>query len=203
MSYNSKEKNSEYNRTYYLLHRDSIIKKEIEYNKVYSKTPMGRAQRLLHQYKRMDERNGFGKDACDFNAKWIVENIFSSPCKHCGESDWRKIGCNRLDNNKPHTKDNVEPCCFHCNCKLNGLSTKWTEQRKLKLSKSLINHPLKSISVEASFDKDFSNIEITFPSMSEAERNGYSARMISRCILKRTKDNQLLRHKKMYWRIKR
>ena len=57
-------------------------------------------------------------EAIDFDAKWIVDNIYSKTCTHCGESDWHKLGCNRLDNTKPHTKDNVEPCCQHCNCVL-------------------------------------------------------------------------------------
>lgn len=34
------------------------------------------------------------------------------------------IGCNRLDNNRPHTEDNVEPCCYECNAKLNGVEGK-------------------------------------------------------------------------------
>ena len=57
-------------------------------------------------------------------AQWIVENIFSQPCAHCGENNWEKIGCNRLDNDKPHTKDNVEPCCKECNDRLAALDKK-------------------------------------------------------------------------------
>ena len=48
---------------------------------------------------------------------WILENIFTKPCAHCGKEGWDVIGCNRLDNSKPHTMDNVEPCCFDCNRK--------------------------------------------------------------------------------------
>lgn len=66
----------------------------------------------------MDEDRGFGKDALDFDSEWMIENILLKPCVHCGETDWTKIGCNRIDNTKPHTKDNVEPCCRNCNCKL-------------------------------------------------------------------------------------
>lgn len=28
------------------------------------------------------------------------------------------MDCNRIDNSKPHTKDNVEPCCKSCNSRL-------------------------------------------------------------------------------------
>lgn len=121
MGCNSKEKDyvKEYNRLYYLKHREELISKKSDYNKTYSKTQMGRAQRQFQQYKFMDRRNGFG-DVIDFDAKWIVENIYTQPCAHCGTTDWAKLGCNRLDNSKPHTMDNVEPCCFRCNCVLNG-----------------------------------------------------------------------------------
>lgn len=116
----NKEKRSEYNKKYYREHKESELKRITEYNKEYSKTQMGRAQNQIQTYKLMDEKNGFGKDKIDFNARWIVENIYTKPCPHCGETDWHKLGCNRLDNSKPHTIDNVEPCCFHCNCTLNG-----------------------------------------------------------------------------------
>ena len=72
-----------------------------------------RAHTLKGNYDREDEKYNRGKG--DLTAQWIIENIFSKPCAHCGESDWRKIGCNRLDNSKPHTMDNVEPCCQKCN----------------------------------------------------------------------------------------
>lgn len=110
----------EYNKQYYLRNKEKIIAAKTEYNKEYSKTQMGRAQRQYQQYKFMDiSRNGFG-DVIDFDAQWIVDNIFTKSCVHCGETDWHKLGCNRIDNSKGHTKDNVEPCCFHCNCVLNG-----------------------------------------------------------------------------------
>ena len=119
MSYKDKEKNREYNKMYYAKNKEKELKRFTEYNKSYSKTPMGRAQRQFQQYKHMDKRNGFG-NVIDFDARWIVENIYTKKCAHCDETDWHKLGCNRLDNSKPHTMDNVEPCCFHCNCALNG-----------------------------------------------------------------------------------
>lgn len=85
-------------------------------NLPYNKTPKGRAVYLLNRYKSSDKEHNRGES--DLTSQWIVENIFSKPCAHCGETDWRKIGCNRLDNDKPHTKDNVEPCCGKCNRKL-------------------------------------------------------------------------------------
>lgn len=108
--------NKDVHKAYYERNKDRIIEYQTEYQVEYSKTPMARANNLLYGYKRAD--NVFRGGGCTLTAKWIVDNIFSKPCVHCGETDWRKIGCNRLDNSKPHTEDNVEPCCFKCNIKL-------------------------------------------------------------------------------------
>lgn len=87
-----------------------------QYLKKYIKTPMGRAQHLLNSYNTEDKKYNRGKG--DLTAQWIIGNIFSKPCAHCGKEGWEIIGCNRLDNSKPHTMDNVEPCCEKCNNKL-------------------------------------------------------------------------------------
>ena len=107
-----RESNTEYIKQYQQEHKEELA----EYIKQYNKTPIGRAYCLLRAYRQSDKIAGRGE--CTLTAKWIVENIFTQPCAHCGETDWRKIGCNRLDNSLPHTPDNVEPCCFKCNMKL-------------------------------------------------------------------------------------
>lgn len=98
--------------TYYQKHKEEQLKKVKE----YQKTKIGKATKIMNDCKKNDRKHGRGEG--DLTAEWIVENIFSKPCAHCGETDWRKIGCNRLDNTKPHTMDNVEPCCWECNNKL-------------------------------------------------------------------------------------
>ena len=137
--YRRTHSSKEYWKNYYLTNKKEIITKKKAYNRTYSKTQMGRAQRQFQQYKFMDKRNGFD-EIIDFDARWIVDNIYTKPCAHCGETDWTKLGCNRLDNTKPHTKDNVESCCFHCNCVLNGLENHGrclTEEHKKKISESM------------------------------------------------------------------
>lgn len=115
----------EYNKKYYLENKDKIEKKKKE----YIKTPMGRACYLFNGYNQQDKENN--REKGDLTPKWIVENIFSKPCVHCGESDWHKLGCNRLDNSKPHTMDNVEPCCSKCNRKLAANEQKITFAKKV------------------------------------------------------------------------
>lgn len=117
------EENKKYFKQYYEKNKDFLkenqkkYKKENkehkkEYMKLFRKTPIGRAFMLLYGYNKSDREKNRGQG--DLTVEWILENILFKPCAHCGETDWRKLGCNRLDNSKPHTKDNVEPCCWEC-----------------------------------------------------------------------------------------
>ena len=105
------EKNKVYNKTWYEKNKENKKK----YSKEYKNTPLGRAHNLLASYKRSDKKHNRGE--CTLTAKWIAKNIFTKKCQYCGETDWHKLGCDRIDNNLPHTIENVVPCCFHCNCK--------------------------------------------------------------------------------------
>lgn len=65
--------------------------------------------RLL-QYKTIDLKKNL---KFDLDFEWFKENILWHPCVYCG--DWDFVGCDRIDNNKGHTKDNCVPCCHLCN----------------------------------------------------------------------------------------
>lgn len=132
-----------------------------EYWRQYRQTPMGRAANLLGGYRRKDKKYNRGEG--DLTAEWIVENIFTKPCAHCGETDWTKIGCNRLDNTKPHTKDNVEPCCKECNDKLAGVYHMETQ------GKEVYQYTLDGKLIRA------------WVSANEAGRNGYNYGNICAC----------------------
>ena len=106
-----KEELFEYRQQYKKEHKEEIS----EYQKKYRKTPYGRAYYLITAYKRDDKKNN--RDKCTLTPQWVIDNIFSKPCHYCGETDWTKLGCDRIDNSKPHTPDNVVPCCYSCNCK--------------------------------------------------------------------------------------
>ena len=125
----NKKKIKEYKKQYYQNNAERFKEYQKQYNKdnaqqikeqkkQYNQTPMGRALTLLNRYNQSDKEYNRGKG--DLTAKWIVENIFTQPCHYCGKEGWDVIGCNRLDNTKQHTKDNVEPCCFECNLKVSG-----------------------------------------------------------------------------------
>lgn len=123
-----KEHNKKFHEENYAKNKEKILNYLHEYyknnkqyvknrNAKYCNTKIGRAVRQVSSYRTMDKKRGLG-DVNDFDGHWIVENIYSKPCVYCGETDWHKLGCNRIDNTKGHTKDNVEPCCYKCNCKM-------------------------------------------------------------------------------------
>ncbi len=112
---NNKERKRKQNEEYRKKHQEYFenYRKTHKTSKQYTYSKKSRASNLLYSYNRSDIQHNRGKG--DLTSDWIVENIFTKPCVHCGETDWHKLGCNRLDNTKPHTMDNVEPCCTKCN----------------------------------------------------------------------------------------
>ena len=74
-----------------------------------------RAKCLISAYNYNDKLRKRGKG--DLTVKWVVDNILFKPCHYCGETGWEIMGCDRIDNDLPHTKDNVVPCCGKCNIK--------------------------------------------------------------------------------------
>ena len=89
--------------------KKAIIKK----TKKLQNEEIKRAQTLIYQYRWHDKKRFNNKE--ELEAQWVVDNIFSKPCIYCGETDWHELGCDRINNSKPHTPDNVIPCCKRCN----------------------------------------------------------------------------------------
>ena len=84
-----------------------------------------RANYLIQGYKKEDRKKGRISNELPPNYVTVedVIHLITKKCAHfdeCGTYGWRKIGLNRLDNSKPHTIDNVEPCCLKCNMKISG-----------------------------------------------------------------------------------
>lgn len=109
----NKEKILEQNKQYYQENKE----KRLEYGKQRYQTPMGRASKLANRHNQEDKK--YNRGECSLTAQWIIDNIFTQKCIYCGESDWRKLGCDRKDNSLPHTPSNVVPCCGECNIKRN------------------------------------------------------------------------------------
>ena len=66
---------------------------------------------MISSYKVKDFKNN--ADICDFSIDWFIDNIMLKPCVYCG--DTKRIGADRIDNTKGHTKENCVQCCIECN----------------------------------------------------------------------------------------
>lgn len=166
----SREEINAYYRQKYAENPQKTIERTSNY---LNNTPMGRACRLVNNYNWMDKKANRGKG--NLTPKWIVENIFTKPCAHCGKTGWNVIGCNRIDNSKPHTMDNVEPCCEHCNHVLGG--------------------KLKALIVDQ-IDPKTGEVLHQWESASEAEiQLGYNSSHINACCLGKRKT-----HKGYIWK---
>lgn len=75
-----------------------------------------KASKMISAYKCKDKKNE--TTICDIDIDWMIENIINKNCIYCGDSS--RVGCDRIDNSKGHTKDNVVPCCYECNCARNN-----------------------------------------------------------------------------------
>ena len=146
-----------------------------EYLKQYRKnkynTKSGRANILLNNYRKHDKDYGYGETT--LTADWIVENIFSGQkCVYCGESDWKKLGCDRIDDSLPHTPENCQPCCPHCN------------KKKTKQNRCYV---VFQYDKEGNFIKEWS-------STTECEKDGFDHRHVSECCR-----GKLKTHKGFIW----
>ena len=107
----NKETRREQKKVYNTEHKEEISKNKKRYNS----TQFGRAVNICSTYRQADKE--YNRGECTLTPQWIVDNIFTQSCHYCGESDWTKLGCDRIDNSKPHTTDNVVCCCSKCNIK--------------------------------------------------------------------------------------
>ena len=167
-------------KEYYKEHREELLEKQ----KQYQNTLIGRAHCLLNNYRYKDKKHNRGE--CTLTADWIVENIFSGQkCVYCGESDWKKLGCDRIDDSLPHTPENCQPCCLKCNDKKVRPNLSKVMINNLKISKSVLQY-------------DFNgNLIKEWSSIMECERSGFSHQHISSCCKGQRKS-----HKGYIWKYK-
>ena len=134
-----REKRSEYNKKYRAEHKEyyqEYMKKweheHKEERKEYAKsrdnsvsnnrrraTMDRKANALSQDYRYADNGRGFNTEN-NVDGKWIEENIYTSRCVYCGDSNWKHLGCDRIDNSRPHTADNVVCSCGICNIERQG-----------------------------------------------------------------------------------
>lgn len=89
-------------------------KKMSAYNKQFYQTITGMAARRRNHYLADDKEKGFDT-AQTITAKWIAENILTASCIYCHDTEPYHLGCDRIDESKGHTPDNVVCACPVCN----------------------------------------------------------------------------------------
>lgn len=136
------ERHQEYARKYYQEHKEELKERARKYNKEhkeelkeyhreYYKTLKGRSIHLALVHRQHDQDKGFDTSR-NITAEWILENIFSGQkCIYCGESNWKKLGVDRINNELGHTPENCICSCWECN-KARGNKYSFEEFMKLK-----------------------------------------------------------------------
>lgn len=81
------------------------------YEKKYS-TLEGKAAYLLAGYKANDKK--YDRGECTLSVDDVI-CFLNQKCSYCGETDWHKLGVDRIDDSKPHTIENCVCCCGKCN----------------------------------------------------------------------------------------
>ena len=114
-----KEKIAQKKAQYYQEHKEKIAEYYAEYYNPQTH-PMNWAKNIVAQYRKMDRERGFDTSKT-ISAEWFLQNIAYKPCKYCGKQGIGLIGCNRIDNSKGHTQDNVEAACMSCNSRLGAI----------------------------------------------------------------------------------
>lgn len=96
---------------------------QILFGKRYVKKGSARDYKILTEQKRRNKISCMfstyklrdKKRNVEFNLtrEFFENEIISKPCIYCGSTE--KVGCDRIDNTKGHTIDNVIPACYLCN----------------------------------------------------------------------------------------
>lgn len=105
----NKERMKDIKKKFYTNHPLS----EKQHHLRYKGTKSGKAVILLNSYRQADSKHNRGE--CTLTKSWILNNIIASSCIYCGDSDWRHLGADRLNNDLPHTPDNCVCACGICN----------------------------------------------------------------------------------------
>lgn len=123
--YKHKERYLERAKKYYYDNREEILDKNKqssargEYRKKYYETIDGYARMLFHAYLNADRKHCRIGDKLpeEYITVEYVKKIIQQPCVYSGETDWKKMGLDRIDNSLPHLKTNCIPCSTEYNRK--------------------------------------------------------------------------------------
>lgn len=106
---NNKEKISEYSKQYYQINKENVLK----YYKNFRSTLIGYCYSIRNENISEDKKYGRIGEELPNNYPTIEDyiNLLQQPDFYDGKQyNFNEMGLDRIDNNKPHTIDNVVPC---------------------------------------------------------------------------------------------
>jgi hypothetical protein len=95
---------------------DNVSRKDNpkEYDRLYRRrynSMTGNVKRKLADYRYLDKKRNH--TMCDYTYDELLLLLSTNKCTYCNSID--KLGLDRIDNTKGHTKDNTVVCCSACN----------------------------------------------------------------------------------------
>lgn len=87
-----------------------------------------KASKMMAQYRLTDRNKNFVGEI--ISIEWFIDNILKAICVYCLTPN--RVGADRVDNNKGHTKENIVPACYRCNT---TRGNQFTHEQMLKLGK--------------------------------------------------------------------
>ena len=160
-------------------YREANKEKRLKQMSEYYNSPQGRAKIMVGHFKQSDKK--YNRGECTITEEWILENIFTSKCHYCGITGWENLGCDRINNDLPHTPENVVCSCFTCNRKRQNMPFDEFVAKCKEAGEIVTNRNRKDQSRRViALDED-RNIVMEFPSTKEAGRNGYNQSAVCRC----------------------
>lgn len=81
-----------------------------DYKELQKQAVRSKASKMISSYRCSDKKKNI---ECNLTIDFVVNKIFTSNCTYCGTD--KNIGCDRIDNTKGHTIENVIPACYECN----------------------------------------------------------------------------------------
>lgn len=101
-------------------YRQEHKEEKLKYVKKYYKTLNGYCSHIKSAYIQEDKKHGRIVETLpdDYITLEYFMDAIKQPCFYCKEhKSFNEMGLDRIDNSKPHTIDNVVPCCTECNKK--------------------------------------------------------------------------------------
>ena len=136
-----KQKNKNKIKEYGKKYRDIHKKERMEYNKIYD--PIYR-EIIKHtpKYRYRIYKRESKKRNLEYNLTLEQFSLFfDQPCFYCGETDNKKLGIDRVDNNIGYNVENCVTCCQICNFTKHNLNyEKW-----INYIKQLVNFKINNI----------------------------------------------------------